>query len=303
MSTAERLGFGPQDRLLIVNADDFGLCHAVNQGIQSLLSDGIVSSATLMTPCGWAREAALWSARHRHLDVGVHLTFTSEWDAYKWGPVYRGGSTQSLVTDEGYFHKDAKSFERFADPAEVRQELVAQIEMALALGVELTHADNHMGSLYGIQTGRHFIAEVFDVCAEYGLPFRLPRNLLLEDGQVAPPELASQAGRMAKLADEKGVVVLDYLLGLPFRGAPGETFDSFKTQMIALLRNLHPGVSEVILHPSLVTDELLAFHGEPLRRGMEMELFRDPDIRRTIAEEGILPVRWRDLRELQRAKD
>ncbi|MBB3110315.1 hypothetical protein FHS18_002382 [Paenibacillus phyllosphaerae] len=300
-STAQRLGFGPQDRLLIVNADDFGLCHATNEGIKQLLSEGIVSSATIMMPCGWSRDAALWSARHRHLDIGVHLTFTSEWNAVKWGPVFRGGSTLSLVTDEGYFHKEVKSFERAADAEEVRQELVAQIDMALELGIDVTHADNHMGSLYGLQSGRHFLEAVFDVCAEYGLPFRLPRNLLLENGQVAPPELADQAKRMAALADHKGVVVLDYLLGLPFRSAQGDTYDTFKSQMISLLRGLHPGVSEIIIHPSLVNEELMAFHDAPLRRGMEMELFRDPDVRQTITEEGILPVRWRDLRALQRS--
>ena len=85
MNVAQSLGYGPQDRLLIVNADDFGLCHSTNSGIQSLLQDGVVSSATMMMPCAWAREAALWSARHTHLDVGVHFTFTSEWSSMKWG--------------------------------------------------------------------------------------------------------------------------------------------------------------------------------------------------------------------------
>ncbi|WP_274650705.1 polysaccharide deacetylase family protein [Paenibacillus humicola] len=300
MNLAQALGYGPQDRLLIVNADDFGLCHSTNQGIQQLLADGVVSSATVMMPCPWAREAALWSARHPHLDVGVHFTFTSEWDLMKWGPVNRGGATNSLVTGEGYFPKDTKTFERQADPVQVKNELTAQVEMALALGIEVTHADNHMGSLYGLQTGRHFLSEVFDVCARFGLPFRLPRHLLLEDGQIAPPELASQAAKLAGEADAKGVVVLDYLLGLPFHEAPGDTYDSFKADMIALLRNLHPGVSEIIIHPALVTNELLAFHGAPARRGMEMELFRDPDIRQTIRSEGIVPIRWRDLRTLQR---
>ncbi|MCQ6560121.1 polysaccharide deacetylase family protein [Paenibacillus mendelii] len=300
MSTALALGYGPQDRLLIVNADDFGLCHSTNLGIERLLVDGVVSSATIMMPCGWAREAALWSARHPHLDVGVHYTFTSEWDAMKWGPVYRGGPTLSLVTAEGYFQRDVKRFERQAAASEVRCELAAQVEMALELGVNVTHADNHMGSLYGLQLGRHFLVEVFEVCAQYGLPFRLPRHLLLESGQVAPPVLAKQAREMAELADSMGVIVLDYLLGLPFRAAPGETYDVMKQQMLGILGNLHPGVTEIILHPSLVTEELTAFHGAPDRRGMEMELFRDPDIRQKLQAEGIIPIRWRDLRNLQR---
>lgn len=300
MNLAQRLGYAADDRLFIVNADDYGLCHSTNNAIQKLLTEGVVSSATIMMPCGWAREAALWSARHKHLDIGVHLTFTSEWDTLKWGPVNRSGPADSLVTEEGYFPKDVKTFERQAEPEQVRAELEAQVRMALQLGVRLTHADNHMGSLYGLQTGRHFLNETLEVCAKYGLPFRLPRNLLLENGQIAPAGLARQARKHAEEADEKGVVVLDYLLGLPFRADQDETFDMLKSQMIALLRNLHAGVSEIIIHPSLVTEELRAFHDSPLRRGMELELFRDRDIQETIRTEGLIPIRWRELQRLQR---
>lgn len=300
MSLAKALGYGEGDKLLLINADDYGLCHSVNIGIQQLLLDNTVSSATLMIPCGWAREAALWSARHPKIDVGVHLTFTSEWDLYRWGPVNRKGSTASLVTNENYFPKDSKTFEQQADPEEVKVEMIAQIETALAMGMRPTHVDNHMGSLYGLATGRHFLPIVLDVCASYGLPFRLPRYLLQESGQVAPPELAEQAKQLAQLADSKGVVILDYLVGLPFQLQDGETFDSLKSTMQQLLKSLHPGVTELIIHPSLVTDELTAFHGQPAKRGMELELFRDADVRQTLQDEGIRMIRWRELQKLQR---
>ncbi|RAP78256.1 polysaccharide deacetylase family protein [Paenibacillus montanisoli] len=299
-STAEMLGYGPNERVLIINADDFGLCHSSNKGIQKLLTDGVVSSATIMMPCGWAREAGVWSASHALLDVGVHFTFTSEWDLMKWGPVYRGGSTESLVNMEGYFHRDSKTFERRADAEQVRLELIAQVEMALQMGVNVTHADNHMGSLYGLQTGRDFLSEVFDVCAGFGLPFRLPRFLLLESGAPAPPELAAQALKVAAEADRKGVVVLDYLVALPFQAAPNETYAQFKAQMIALLKQLKPGVSELIIHPALVTDELSAFHGEPLKRGMEMDIFRDKEVQDVLQSEGIKQIGWKELRHYQR---
>lgn len=302
MSLAKALGYDEGERLLLINADDFGLCHSVNSGIQQLLSDGTVSSATLMLPCGWAREAAQWSARNPQLDVGVHLTFTSEWDLYRWGPVTRSGSTASLVTNEGYFPKDSKTFEQQADSEQVRAEIIAQIEMALQLGMKPTHADNHMGSLYGLATGRHFLSIVLEVCALYGLPFRLPRYLLQENGQIAPPELAEQAKLLASLADSKGVVILDYLVGLPFQLQDGETFDSLKTDMQHLLKGLQPGVTELIIHPSLVTDELNAFHAQPLKRGMELELFRDADIQKTLKDEGIRLIRWRELQKLQRER-
>ncbi|WP_028610703.1 polysaccharide deacetylase family protein [Paenibacillus harenae] len=302
MNLAQALGYGEKDRLLLVNADDFGLCHSVNTGIRQLLLEGAVSSATLMMPCAWAREAALWSADNPQVDVGVHFTFTSEWDAYRWGPVHRKGSMSSLITNEGYFPKDSATFELQADPAQVKEELIAQIEMALAMGMNPTHADNHMGSLYGLATGRNFLPIVLDVCASYGLPFRLPRYLLQEAGQVAPPELAEQAKQLAMLADSKGVVILDYLVGLPFQLQEGETYDSLKADMLELLKGLRPGVTELIIHPSIVTEELLAFHFQPEKRGMELELFRDDDIKDTLRDEGIRIIRWSELQKLQRSR-
>ncbi|OME88189.1 hypothetical protein BK120_02435 [Paenibacillus sp. FSL A5-0031] len=302
MSLAKALGYGENEKLLIINADDYGVCHSVNVGIQQLLLEQTVSSATIMMPCGWAREAALWSARHPQIDVGVHFTFTSEWDMYRWGPVNRKGSTSSLVTHENYFPKDSKTFELQADPEQVKEELIAQIEMALAMGMKPSHADNHMGSLYGLATGRNFLSIVLDVCASYGLPFRLPRNLRQNIGQVASPELEEQAKQLGMLADSKGVVILDYLIGLPFHLEEGETFDSLKASMQQVLEGLQPGVSEIIIHPSLVTDELNAFHMQPLKRGMEFELFRDAEIKNTLQKENIRMIRWSELQKLQRAR-
>jgi len=302
MNLAQALGYGENDRLLIVNGDDYGLCHSVNEGMQQLLSEEAISSATLMVPCGWAKEAAAWSRLHPQFDVGVHFTFTSEWEPYRWGPVNRNGKSDSLVDDEGYFYKDCLSFERRAASEQVRAELIAQVEIALKLGLNPTHADNHMGSLYGLMTGKHFLAEVLDVCAAYGLPFRQPRYVLAGDDQVAPPEMAEQARQLAAFADSKGVVIIDYLVGLPFELQQGETYESLKAGMQSLIRGLKPGVSELIIHPSKVTEELKAFHREPAKRGMEFELFRDADIKQTMLEEGVRMIRWRDLQQLQRSR-
>lgn len=302
MNLAQQLGYDANDRLLLINGDDYGVCHSVNQSVQHLLAAGAISSATIMMPCGWAPEGASWSAQNPQYDVGVHLTFTSEWDRYKWGPVTMQEAVHSLVTEEGYFPKDCKTFEQQADESQVRAEIISQIEKALKFGMNPTHADNHMGSLYGLTTGRNFLPLVLSICADYGLPFRLPRYLLQEDGQVAPPELAEQAKQLAALADSYGVVILDYLVGLPFHLAEGETYDVLKNNMKQLLHSLRPGVSELIIHPSYVTDELKAFHFQPEKRGMEHQLFLDPEMTSFIKEEGIKLIRWRELQQLQRSR-
>ncbi|GLX68082.1 polysaccharide deacetylase family protein [Paenibacillus glycanilyticus] len=301
MNVAASLGYGSQERLLIINADDYGLCQSTNKGIQQLLSEQAVSSATIMMPCKSSREAALWSARHPQYDVGIHFTLTSEWDAYRWGPVLKGGSTNSLVTGEGYFPKDCRTLELQADPHQVKAEMIAQVEAALQLGMKPTHADNHMGSLYGLETGRHFLKEVFEVCSAYGLPFRMPRKMAAANGQMVPPEMEEQARQLGLLAHAMGVIVLDYLQGLPFPLKPGDTYDTAKAELKQQLKQLQPGVTELLFHPSLVTDELLAFHGQPEKRGMEFQLFRDPDVQQTLKAEGIRLIRWRDLQQLQKS--
>ncbi|HZG84109.1 polysaccharide deacetylase family protein [Paenibacillus sp.] len=300
MNTAERLGFGPEDRLLIINADDFGMCHATNEGIFRLLEEGAVDSATVMMPCGWSTEAVRWSASHPQFNVGVHFTLTSEWEGYKWGPVQRGGDVSSLVVTGGWFPADAAAVERTADPAHVRAELIAQLEAATALGLDPTHVDNHMGTVYGLATGRDFLREVFEVCASYRLPFRIPRRAPQDRG--APPELQRKAEQLGMFADSLGVAILDELVGLPFHKLPGETYDSFKRDMIALLRNLRPGVNELIIHPSLVTDELKAINPHWEKRGWEMDIFRDPEVLAAMSEAGIRRTRWSELRAMQRGE-
>ncbi|MFI6595966.1 polysaccharide deacetylase family protein [Nonomuraea sp. NPDC050536] len=282
-------------RQLIINADDYGMCRAANTGITSLLEAGAISSATVMTPCPWAPDAIATASRHG-FDVGVHLTLTSEWEGYRWSPLTKGTTLRDAA---GYFHADSKSVEEQADPDDVRAELIAQLDRAIALGLDPSHADNHMGSLYGLATGRDFIAEALEVCAAYGLPFRLPRTL---DGMGLPPELEPIAEAAAAKADAAGVVILDRLWTLSFHQKEGETYESFKAEMIELIRALRPGVTEIYIHPFEDTDELRHIMPHHAKRAMELRVFTDPEVRRALAEEEITLIGWRDLRDLQRAQ-
>ncbi|MFF0869597.1 polysaccharide deacetylase family protein [Nonomuraea sp. NPDC003560] len=296
MTLASRLGHAPDDRLLIVNADDYGMSRSANLGITSLLRAGAISSATVMTPCPWAPQAVAEAAG---FDVGVHLTLTSEWEGYRWGPVTRDRPVPTLVDETGYFFHDCASFERSADPEEVRVEIVNQIRKAVALGLDPSHADNHMGSLYGLATGRHFLDVVLPVCAEFGLPFRLPRSL---EGTGAPEELEPVARALAAMADEAGVVILDRLWSLPFQQSDGEDYDSLKKDMIGLLRSLRPGVTEIYIHPFEDTDELRAIMPGAAKRGWELALFTDPDVREVLDAEDVKLIGWLDLRAAQRGE-
>ncbi len=301
MNTAQRLGYGKEEKLLIVNADDFGLCGSVNETIVDLLASGAVSSTTVMMCCSWSADAI---ARIRNTvpnaDVGVHWTLTSEWPGYKWGPICRTRPMNTIATLGGWFPETAAEVERMADPDEVRSELIAQTEAAIASGLSPTHADNHMASLYGLFSGKDLLSVVFDLCAKYALPFRLPRTLIPVGGRTIPTELQERAKRRARQADDRGIVLPDYIVGPEYRLNEGDTYETVKLEGLALLRGLLPGVTEWIAHPAKASPEMSAFHGQPVKREMERRFWLDEDVRMRLAEERIRLIGWRELQLLQK---
>jgi chitin disaccharide deacetylase len=304
VNTAQRLGYRSSERLLIVNADDFGLCRSVNEGVTQLLADRAISSTTIMMNCSWASDAVTTlNSTVPDADIGVHWTLTSEWAKYRWGSVCRSRATESLCLADGTFPATVAEVERRADPEEVRHELIAQTEAALAKGLNLTHADNHMGSVYGLHSGNDLLPVAFDVCETYGLPFRLPRHILPMGGSAIPLELEKRAKIRVRQADDRGIVLPDYLIGPEFHVNSGETYEHVKAEGVRLLRDLLPGVTEWISHPSKLTDELLSFHTHASKRGMELVFWQDPDIKAILAEESIRLIGWKELQELQASQN
>ena len=160
-SLVERLGHPADSRLLIVNCDDLGSCHAANVGVYEALRDGAGTSASLMVPCPWARDAA---ARYRGEDVGVHLTLNAEHDLYRWGPITHA---PSLLDGDGGFPRTTADLWDHADLDEVRRECRAQVERAIYWGFDVSHLDSHMAAL-------ELRPEFFDIYLELAVDFHLP---------------------------------------------------------------------------------------------------------------------------------
>ena len=298
----DRLGLAPGARAIILNADDFGMCHAANTAIIELLDAGHIDSTTIMVPCSWSPEALAFAAARTDLDVGVHLVLTSEWSRYRWRPLSGGAST--LVDAAGYFPIDVVAVEQRADAGEVAAELAAQLQTALDAGVDVTHLDNHMGSVYGLATGRDFLDEVFTLAARHGLPFRLPRRM---DGIGADQTMQATLDRASAAAAALGVEIIDRLWSHPFElvaeGTPDEeTYEQVRDGFVALLRAVPAGVTEIYLHPMVDGDELQAAvdYGSA-KRGYELRLLADPVVQQAIEDEALVRIGWRDLRDLQRA--
>ncbi|HVM02750.1 MAG TPA: ChbG/HpnK family deacetylase, partial [Acidimicrobiales bacterium] len=190
---AERLGHPPDARLLIVNCDDLGKSHASNVGVYQALREGVATSASLMVPCPWAREAA---ARYRGEDVGVHLTLNAEHDLYRWGPITHA---PSLLDGDGGFPRTLEDVWDHADVDEVRRECRAQIERAIYWGFDVSHLDSHLAAL-------ELRPEFFDVYMELAVEFRLPVRLGGADTERA-------AGfPLRQLAADEGLVFPDHFV-------------------------------------------------------------------------------------------
>jgi predicted glycoside hydrolase/deacetylase ChbG (UPF0249 family) len=272
---AERLGYGPDDRLLIINCDDLGMCQAANAGVYESLRRGLATSATLMVPCPWAREAA---AHYMGEDIGVHLTLNAEWDLYRWGPITQA---PSLLDGDGGFPRTTTDVWDHADLDEVRRECRAQIERAILWGFDVSHLDSHMGTL-------QLKPEFFDVYLELAVDFGLPLRL----SGASSERLIGFPFR--QLAAEEGVIFPDYFITVNNGVGSRRAIES-------VLFELRPGVTEVYLHPAADTAELRALAPDwPNRVDDHHLLVLDTALQTRLERAGVIPIGYRALRDLQR---
>ncbi|NMP36573.1 MAG: ChbG/HpnK family deacetylase [Clostridiales bacterium] len=295
------------DKYLIINADDFGMSHASNVAVMDLLSNGCISSSTIMAPCPWAYEAAKFANKNPELGIGVHLTTTSEWGTYRWAPVI--GTGNSLCDDTGVFmYHESDEFEEGADIDEIEAEIRAQIAKLKTLGVtNPSHLDNHMGSLYGIETGRfETLQQIFDIASEYKLPFRFPGTFTDEQFKntmlgikVDPALVKGLFGKFTAYAKERGVAIPDYLIPGEWSGPQRDSYENYKEYIYELYRSFPEGVVETYIHPAVECDELKAISGNWITRVWEYALFKDPQTMQHIKSLGIKLISYRDLAKMR----
>ncbi len=272
----ERLGYAPDDRVLIINADDLGMCHAANVGAFDALTTGVATSASLMVPCPWSREAA---TRYAGEDIGVHLTLNAEYDRYRWGPTTH---SPTLWDGDGGFPRTVEDISEHADVAEVRRELEAQIERAILWGFDVTHLDSHMGTL-------QLRPELFDAYLDVAVMFALPIRLsgARTESAIGFP--------FRSLATEEGVLFPDHFLHEPQSSA--------RPLIEAYLADPRPGVTEILAHPAIDTAELRAITSDADMRIDDHAVLRaESGLAERIADAGIHLVGYRALRAAQRGR-
>jgi len=278
--TNRLLGYPVDARLLIINADDFGMCHAINEAIFRALKKGVLRSTTLMVPCPWALHAMHFLADHPEITFGVHLTVISDWVDYRWGPVTSREKVPSLIDKAGYFYNFEHMPEFLAQVRldQLEMEFRAQIEAVLATGLKPTHLDWHSLRIGGR-------ADIFDVmlrlAREYGLALRVAGRSWIEKVQ------------------SQGFPTNDY-----------DFLDSYLLDPVdksarydQMLRELPAGLSEWAVHPGLDNSELLAIELDSKHvRQADYDFLMSQEAKDIVKEEGIILLDYRALQVVWRGK-
>lgn len=281
-----RLGLSAGDRALIIHVDDVGMCHATLPALAEVMAFGLVTSSAVMVPCPWFAAAAALYREHPEWDVGVHLTVTSEFASSRWGPVGSRDPEGGLLDEEGYFHRQSPLVRWQADLDHLRAELDAQITRALAAGLDITHADQHMFTLSDLR--------LFPTYAEVALRRHLVPLLLRRKeyaGQGMALQDADQLHVWVSEMEELRWPVFDSVQVLPLCDPEGHV-----AIMRMMIDRLEPGLHLIIAHPAVDTPELRALVPNWQARVANREALLSAGLRDYIRYSGVRLISYRDLR-------
>ncbi len=257
---------------LLVRGDDMGMARSVNLACIEAYKNGFMKSVEVMVPTPWFPDAAALLKENPGLDVGIHLTFTSEWDRLKWKPLTQA---PSLTDSLGYFFPMIWPNNNYGPDralkaqawkiAEIEAEARAQIETGLKALPNVTHLSYHMGCN---QLDPEVKALFKKLAVEYGLDIDL---------------------------EELGVKGVSYVGA---KKTPAEKIAGFK----AMLENLGPGTWLFIDHPAYDDTEMrgtghTGYEDVALDRQGVTELFTDQETAATAKQLGILFVSYAELKK------
>ncbi|MFP4500545.1 MAG: polysaccharide deacetylase family protein [Candidatus Hydrogenedentota bacterium] len=288
-SYAQRLGWASDDRLVIFHIDDAGMSHSSNRGSIKAIEQGVANSVSTMMPCSWVPAWAKYLDKNPEVDNGLHLTLTSEWDNYRWGPLAGAATVPGLVDEEGCLWNNVPLVIAHATADEVETEIRAQVARAEKMGMPITHIDSHMGTLFASPL---FFERYLKVGAEKGYPILVAGGHLQYLSQEGPIPTAV-VRQMARKAWEAGLPVLDDIHTNSYDWDRDEKTDRF----IEVLRGMQPGILEIVIHATDPSDVFPEISGSSATRKGDMEAMIDPRLAAVIEEEGIILTTWRELKE------
>jgi len=285
---AERLGYPAGKKVIMLHADDAGMCEAANTATKKYLLDGHIQSAAAMPPCPEFEDMIQWAMENPQVDVGLHLTLTSEWKTYRWPSVLPVEEVPGLIDEEGMLWRGVMDVVQHASVEEVEKEVRAQIEKSISMGYQPDHIDTHMGTLYGHP---EYAKAYLRIAEEYNIPANaidLSDSLVVVHFQQAGYPINED---MIKYMDAYSLPKLDFFASAPNANSYEEKVEAFK----GLIRSLNPGLTEIIFHPSVESDQLKGITNSWQQRVWEAKMFADPDLIQFFKDEGIIFTNWKEI--------
>lgn len=277
---AERLGYPADAKLVILHADDLAMAHSVNVASFAALDQKAISSASVMVPCPCLTEVAEYAKAHPDADLGVHLTLTSEWKTYRWGPVAPKDQVPSLLDPQGYFYAEVASAAAHIRPNEAEREIRAQIELAIKMGIHPTHLDTHMMTLTATP---QLYATLVKVGHDLHLPFLAVRG---------------NGGRRIRSLLSETDIVFDSVVVFDSNVPPNQWTESY----VKTLDLLKPGLHYLLVHPGHDDAELEAVMGDgefgAAWRQRDFNAATSPEFKDALERNRIILVGWKDLAKL-----
>ncbi len=285
---AEKLGYPAGRKVIMLHADDIGMCTEANHSGVYYLQNEMIQSAAVMVPCPGYEEMADWRRQYQEFDMGLHLTLTSEWKTYRWPTVVETDKVPGLIDPEGNMWHSVQQVVGNASAKEVEAEIRAQVNKAIADGFNPTHIDTHMGTLYG----HHDFTEAYlKVAEEYRIPamvISMQNEMVVDHFKKAGYPITEE---MISHVKKYSLPKLDFFTSVP----TGKTYEEKMENFKSLVRELPNGITEIIFHPSYHTDELKEITNSWQQRVWEAEMFADPELWKFFAEENIIFTNWKEM--------
>lgn len=301
---AEQLGYPKGAKVVILHVDDVGMSYDSNLGAIKATEEGVATSMSVMMPCGWVSGFVHYLKKHPKTDAGLHLTLTSEWKDYRWGPLSGKPNVAGLVDTEGAMWSNVMDVVKHAKPDEIDKEIRSQLERARNMGFEPTHLDSHMGTLFATP---EFLEKYLKLGMEYKIPVMFPgghNTLILKESSGTGLDI-KQTTAIGKTLWAAGLPVLDDLHNVSYgfkypkdKVLTDSALQQISTQQyIESFKQLQAGVTMVIMHCTAPTEVFQHISDSGMTRRGDLLAMLSPDLKKYIQDNGIILTTWRELKE------
>jgi len=320
---AERLGWPKGAKVLILHVDDAGMSHDSNDGVEQATGEGVATSTSVMMPCPWVPEMVKYIRDHPNMDAGLHLTLTSEWENYRWGPLAGKANVPGLVDKQGCFYPAVAAVYFSAKPEEIDLEIHAQYDRAIAMGFTPTHLDSHMGTLFAKPA---FLEKYIQLGIEKKIPVMFPggedlfykaeakaatiadlkkKGKYTEGMPIPDPMELAKAKDVGTMIWKNGLPVLDDLHNSSYDWQMPDIDHKTDAQIqkwytdhyIESIGRLSPGLTMVIMHCTNPSPIFKYICNESKKRKGDMIAMLDPRLREFLTKNGYILTTWREVME------